>query len=99
METDLYFELALKTSLLSEEFYRRLNRWKSNGHYETNRTAYTDVAERYRQAVEEQIAYLRALDPSPEIEQTLNTVLEHRDQFYKDLELVQLDLSAALQGH
>ena len=95
METQLYFELALKTSQLCEEFYRCLDRWKSNGHYEANRTACTDVAERYRQAVEEQVAYLHALDPSPEIEQTLKNVLEHREQLYKDLELVQPKSSAA----
>jgi hypothetical protein len=88
MRTEQYFELALATSNLSEKFYRCLNNWKNNGKDERSRLACADVAERYRQAVDEQIAYLHTLDRTPEIEQTLNNLLAHREQFWKDLKLL-----------
>ena len=54
-----------------EEFYRCLEQWKNDGHDESVRVACTEIAECYRRAVDEQIAYLHLLDSPPEAEQEL----------------------------
>jgi hypothetical protein len=86
MKTDKYYELALTTARLSEEFYRCLGQWKKNRHEERCRLACIKVAERYRPAVDEQIAYVYTLEMSPDIKPTLNNLLEHRSRFWKELE-------------
>ena len=86
MKPDKYYELALTTAQLSEEFYRYVNRWKKDRQDEACRVACIRVAERYRTAIDEQIAYLYTLEMTPDIRSTLTNLLERRSSFWKDLE-------------
>jgi Ser/Thr protein kinase RdoA (MazF antagonist) len=83
-----YYELALRTAQIGDEFARCFNRRRTLPPEERKYVNCMALANRYRTALDAQIAYLKAASDAESVRETLQTVIRSKEQFEKALEML-----------
>jgi hypothetical protein len=86
-----YYELALRTAQIGDEFARCFNRRRTLPPEERKLVNCKALADRYRTALDAQIAYLQVAEDADSVEETLQTVIRCKEQFEKALEMLTSD--------
>jgi hypothetical protein len=86
--SDQSFDLGLGSAELSEQYYQCFDRWNLKRNSDHLRAACVDLAERYRQAVVDHMAYLNSMSPSRERDEALMRDQEHLDLLLRDMNLM-----------
>ena len=91
MRSSHYYELALRTAQIGDEFARCFNRRRTLPTEERKFLNCMALANRYRTALDAQIAYLQASENVEAVRETLQTVIRSKEQFEKALKMLTND--------
>jgi hypothetical protein len=88
MNTPTYLELASASGKLSDDYYRQLIRWTTNGHGDELKHECRSIAGKYMDALEAQISYLHSIPLTREVDHAITIAGMYKELLEKDLKML-----------